>query len=1225
MKKQLLTLAFASLYLTFALAQKPELGVPVGHAGRIFSVAFSPDGKFGVSSSEDKTIKLWKLNDGKLLKSWEPYRKEVGPAPVFGVGFSTDGKYIVEGTGVIGSSLQSLEIGKIDDNNVHVFMDPSIGLAGLQPSIRAICVSKSGAEFITLDAKNELKLWSFETGKLIAVFESQREQMTSLCITPDGKWAYTGNADGSVQRWDVSKRKPDILYKSVHNGEVKSIAVSSNNQMILSGADQGDLQLWKMDGSSVQPIFTFKDSHSPGNGQTAVFSPNDSLLAYAASDKSVVLWDISKKTATDRLAGHEEEVSAICFSPDGTALMSGSFDNSLILWDVEKGERKLALNGYSRIIKEVFFTPNKKFAVAVPEFSDKIVVWDTEGGGVTKAFFGHRYDVVSACVSPKGKYLLSSGDDQQLILWDFETAKKITTLQGYDGYTNCVAFSPDEKYALAGTMDNSVILWNLDTRKIEKIFNDHQAKVTSVAFSPDGLQAMSGADDQSVNVYNVAQKSLAAKIPGQKERWSPVAFAPDGKSFLSISCEDFSVEWWDIGTKELKKRFDLITPASKPEDVIYCGTTSRAAFSPSGEHFLLSSGNDVLLWNLNLEKPIYLRGHKALVKTVAFSPDGRLAISAGYDGSVKMWDGRTGKALCTVFHINEKDWVAITPSGLFDASPAAMKSMYFVLGLETIELEQLKERYYEPDLLPILLGFKKGSLREVDALTKLALYPEVSAIIRGDKMDIDLKKRSGGFGKVSVAINGAEVLSDACNGSDGCKINLQDFKEHFYSADSMLAKNTITVRAYNQEGWLKSPELVLYPFGKKSRGEDADDEMDLDFGFGPPPDPSLYAIVVGTSDYAGTSMDLGFPDKDARAMAVNLEAIAKGTELFKDRVHIHLLTTDTTNANAIPSKQRIRSVFQNVARNANAEDVLIIFLSGHGVTSSTDGKESFYYLTKDVGDMKLEAADIRNSYCIASDTLSAWISAIPAKKRVVIFDACHSGKAAESLTASRAPQSSQKREMERIKDRNGMFVLASSESNQKSWEDQQLQQGLLTYSLLFGMDSQNGIRSDGAVDVQRLFQFARDYVPQLASGINEDQTPVLTVPDREASSFSIGFVTKDTKIQIGKKNQFISQSMFLNKIGFDDNLALSVAVDNRLEAGELEGALGKLIFANTRQMNDAFAIRGFYEVKNDNIKLEGRVFVPGANEPKVFLIENFPTQNMDALVEKIMQEVNSKL
>jgi hypothetical protein len=623
--------------------------------------------------------------------------------------------------------------------------------------------------------------------------------------------------------------------------------------------------------------------------------------------------------------------------------------------------------------------------------------------------------------------------------------------------------------------------------------------------------------------------------------------------------------------------------------------------------------------------PIYLRGHKALVKTVGFSPDGRLAISAGYDGSVHMWDGRTGQALCTVFHINEKDWVAITPSGLFDASPAAMTSMYFVLGLETIELEQLKERFYEPDLLPILLGFEKGSLREVNALTELALYPEVLAKIAGEKLDISLKKRSGGFGKVSVAINGAEVLADACNGGGGCKVNLPDFKEHFYSIDSLLATNTITVRAYNQEGWLKSPELVLYPFAKKSRGGDSEDAMDLNMSFGPPPDPSLYAIVVGTSNYAGTSMDLGFPDKDARAMAINLETIAKGTELFKDRVHVSLLTTDTTDANLTPSKQNVRSVFQKVAKEANAEDVLIIFLSGHGVTSTTDGKENFYYLTKDLGDMKLDAAEVRNNLCIASDTLSAWISEIPAKKRVVIFDACHSGKAAESLTSSRAPQSSQKREMERFKDRNGMFVLASSESNQKSWEDQQLQQGLLTYSLLFGMNSRNGIRSDGAVDVQRLFQFSRDYVPQLANGINEDQTPVLTVPDKDAASFSIGWVSNDTKIQLGRKNQFISQSMFLNKTGFNDNLALSVAFDNRLEAGELEGALGHLIFANTRQMNDAYAIRGLYEVKNGNVRLEGRVFIPGADSPKEFLIENFPTQDMDALVEKIMEAVNSKL
>ncbi|MBK9015486.1 MAG: hypothetical protein IPM82_16265 [Saprospiraceae bacterium] len=828
MKKRLLALALSLFSIAFSLAQRPELGVPVGHSGRILSIAFSPDGKYAASGSEDKSIRLWELADGKLIKAWEPYRDEVRKAPVFGVEFGVGGKYLLCGAGLTGSSIQSLEIGKVGGDNLRVFVDPSVGLAAVQPPVAALAMSPVGEEVLSLTANNELKLWNLRTGKLVRTFAKQPEQITSLAISADGKWAYSGNSDGSVQRWDVLKGQPDFLFKNIHTAQVNTLSLSKNGQMVLSGSEQGGLKLWKMVDNAAQTIFEFKDSYSPDHGLTAVFSPNDSLVAYGASDNSVVLWDIATKVATDRMAGHEQEVSALRFSPDGTKLITGSFDNSLIVWDIATGKQVLALNGYSRIIKQVFFSPNKKYAVAVPEFDERIVVWDTEGGGVKRAFLGHQDNVIAACVSPKGKYLLSSGDDLKLILWDFETAKRLTVLTGHNDFVNCMAISHDEKLAITGSDDNSVILWDLETRTPLKTFNDHVAKVTAVAFSPDGLMAMTGADDNTVKVYDVAQRKLMANIPGQATRWSPVTFSPDGKSFLSISCESFKIEWWDIAERKLKKEFDLTTPTDKPGNRIYCGSPSRTAFSPDGSRFLFASGNDVLLWDLDEDNPTFLRGHKAPVKTVAFSPDGKLAISAGYDGSVKMWDGRTGEALCTVFHINQKDWVAITPAGLFDASPAAMKSMYFVVGLETIELEQLKERYYEPDLLPILLGFKKGSLRQVDALGELALYPELVAEIKGEKLVIALKKRTGGFGKVSVAINGSEVLADACGGKVGCTVGLDELKNHFYSADSLLAQNTITVRAYNEEGWLKSPELVLHPFAKKSRGDDesgGDDEL----------------------------------------------------------------------------------------------------------------------------------------------------------------------------------------------------------------------------------------------------------------------------------------------------------------------------------------------------------------------------------------------------------------
>ncbi len=1244
MKKSHFTLPLLLFFHAFAFAQKPEPAVPVGHSGAVYALAFSPDGKHAVSGSEDKSLKIWELSSGKLLKTWQPYRNEAGLAPIFGAEFALDGKYIFCGAGQIGEPLQALEFGRQDTGPDvapgRIFLDPSIVPIGEQPSVRAMCVSPDGSEVLALTAKNDLKLWNPNNGKLKQTFVRGQEQIASICFSPDGNWVFSGNKDGSVTRWNAKTGKAASLFPNMHEGEVNAISVSPDGNSVLSGAGNSSLKWWRPGTGTATLLHEFALPYSPG--QTAAFSPDGKLIAYACADQTIVFWDTLAKRPVDTLAGHAKHVTVLRFSPDGKFLLSGSFDKSLILWKVETGASALVLNGYSKILKQVFFSPNKKFACVVPEFSKEMVVWDTETGGVRNVLEGHENDVITACISPKGKYLLSSGDDRKLILREFETGNILGRLEGHKDFVKALAISPDEKHALSGSDDNSLILWDLDTRKPLKIFTEHTAKVTSVAFSPDGKFATSGADDNTVKIWDIARRSLAANIPGQASRWSPVAFSPDGKFFLSISCETSQIELWDIAKKAVLKRFSLKYDSDSPESKIYCGTPTTAAFSPDGQRFLFSSGNDVLLWNLeepeprsldghvspipNSEfriphSPRFLRGHVGFVKSVAFSPDGKIAVSAGYDGSVKLWNGRSGEALCTVFHLNTKDWVAMTPAGLFDASPGAMKSMYFVLGLEIIELEQLKDRYYEPDLLPMLMGFKKGTLRNVEALDELALYPELEAKLKNNKLVIDLKKRSGGFGKVSVFINGTEVLEDACQGKGGCTVDLSAFKSHFFSAENERAKNTISISAFNVEGWLKSPPLVLHLFSKSSRGEaGGEDSDDLDLSFGPAPDPRLYAIVVGTSDYSGSDIDLGFPDKDAGAMAEVFQTIAAGTEMFKEEVHVTLLTTASEDASLQPGKANIKAAFQKVAAESHAEDVLLIFLAGHGVTWSGEGKNDFFYLTKDVGSMKLDAAEVRNNFCISTDTLSAWISTIPAKKRVVILDACHSGKAAQSLVASRTVTSSQKRELERLKDRTGMFVLAASESNQKSWEDEQLQQGLLTYSLLFGLNSRKGVKPNGAVDVLDLFQFARDYVPQLASGIHEDQTPVLTVPDKEASSFSIGWVSGDTKIEMGPKNQFIVQSMFLNSATFDDGLQLSNAVDERLA----EGALGKIIFANTRQMNGAHAIRGLYSVRDGKVRLEGRVFVPegGAKE---FLIEGFAAGDVRGLVDKIIEEVKEKL
>src|SRR5262245_56942916 len=92
-----------------------------------------------------------------------------------------------------------------------------------------------------------------------------------------------------------------------------------------------------------------------------------------------------------------------------------------------------------------------------------------------------------------------------------------------------------------------------------------------------------------------------------------------------------------------------------------------------------------------------------------------------------------------------------------------MKYLHYVVGLTTISLEQLKERYYEPGLVSKLLGYSREPLRDVSAFNEVKLFPEVKLglAIGRSQLKITLTDRGGGIGRVQVFINDNEMIEDA--------------------------------------------------------------------------------------------------------------------------------------------------------------------------------------------------------------------------------------------------------------------------------------------------------------------------------------------------------------------------------------------------------------------------------------------------------------------------------
>ena len=1226
MRNTITLFSFLLFFPFIVTAQQVKPGVVIGHSDKVVALGFSPTERFIVSAGNDGMIKLWEMKTGRLVKDWDPAPNKSGFSKYASDAIFLDEQYILGATN--GKPLQRWEFASNEADNVAVFTDKKLTD---QPVVRAFRLHPKKKEVLTLDDRNRLVIWSTKTLNPSTEMDATTEEISSFCFSQDGQKVYAGTKNGNVITWDANKGKR-LSSEKMQDEPVLSLEVSAGpgSKIALSGGEK-TLDVWSIDNKNDRTPLA--NAYSPGTGsvypiRTAQFSPDGKYMAYGAvlQNYMAVVWDVVKKETLHQLIDPQKkekngQVNALCFSLDHQKLLTGYADGTILLWEVDSARVVKRFEGRPRQIKQLGFSEDRESVFIVHDLEKDITLWNGKTGD-EKILKAHDRDVLTASFSPRGNFMLSSGEDGLFIKWDYHKDSILWQTTPLKDAITQIAISPDEKYALTSSGKQTMDVWDLQKMAIYRHFDDHKSKVTSLAFSADGKFAMSASNDNTINVYDLDNNFKRVNIPGQKPRINPAAFSPDSKYAVSISCNHGLIELWDLQSKQLAQSF---RPWEFPElagHSFVCGPTGKPAFSPDNRYFLVPSLHGAFLWSIETGQPQFLKGDTKDVRSVAFTAGGKVAVAGGNDGSMTLWRVADGRPMVTVYQLDNNNWVAITPDGLFDASPGALDKMYFVKDLETIDLSQLKDLYYEPGLLAILMGHKIGRLRDVGGLDDLKLYPEISAEINNkNQLEISLTERKGGggIGKVSVFINGAEVIEDACHGSKNCpNIDLEQFTKYYFSKEDELPNNVITVFSYNQEGWLKSPPYEVYPFPKAGKGGIGGSGL-KNISFAPRPDPGIYAIVIGTSNYKGGHMSLDFPDKDAEAIATSIKNI--GNPFFKGTVNVSLLTTDPTKEESWPTKKNIQAAFKEVAAKATAEDVFFLFLSGHGVTYSEGNDADFYYLTMDCGDMNLSSSNQRVNFCISTDTLTDWIKKIPAQKRVVILDACHSGKAAENLFAGKSLSASQERELERLKDRTGMFVLASSESGQKSWEDKNLQQGLLTYSLLYGMAKTGG---NGIVDVLGLFNFARDYVPSLAKGIKEDQTPVLTVPTKEASSFPIGLVNDPSQIPIAKKNDFIAPSLFLDKDNMDDHLFLSNLFDEHLAEDKVEGKLSKMVLSTSPKIKDVYAIRGLYEVTGESVILDGKVFRGGV-EKATFKVVAQTNDSPAIWAKKIEDAVNGVL
>jgi WD40 repeat protein/uncharacterized caspase-like protein len=1213
---------FLLFFVGFVLAQEPRLVLPVGHTHAVLSAVFSPDGKLVLTASSDKTARLYEVSTGRELQVLSGHTNEVysavfspdcklaltasadKTARIFDVATGKELKVLSDHTGWVKTAVFSSD-GKLaltasSDNTARIY-EVATGkelqvLGGHTGSVNSAVFSPDGKLAITaswdstsriyevasgkelkvsrhtnwvryakfsLDGKLALtkstdstRIWEVSTGKM-QVLRGHTNYIYSALFSPDGKLVLTASDDSTARIYEVSTGK-ELKVLNGHTNIIESAVFSPDGKLALTAS-------WDST-SRIYEVATGKELKVLGHTnwvRSAKFSLDGKLALTIGSDRKLRIFEVTTGKELQVLGGYTQLVHSAVFSSDGKLAITASSDSTARIFEVSTGKDLQILSGHENTILSAVYSPDGKFALTASK-DQTARIYEVSTGKVLQVLRGHTNWVYSAVFSPDGKLVLTTSRDNTARIFDVTTGKELQALW-HTGRVYSAVFSPDGKLAITASWGDSTRIWEVSTGKL-RVLNGHTKYINSAAFSPDGKLALTASDDKTARIYDVSTGKELQVLSGHTNEVYSAVFSPDCKLALTAS-RDQTARIYEVSTgRELQ-----VLSNHKSE-------VSSAVFSPDGKLALVHYwDNTSYIYEISTGNELKVFcGHTQSTTSEIFSLDNKYIITTGSDHKTILWDVLTGKQLYTRLQLKNNDWLVYDEHHRYDGTQGARDYLYFVCGLEVVDLAQVKDALFVPNLVQrIMNGENLEHLPKLKDLEICGVTPEVEQL--DNKNDggyyYQIKSRKGGIGQVEIYINGMlrqTLESKTLTQKDGiyelkvdekliAQYQLVD-KETEIKVIARTADNKISSR-----GAISSTAKKIINYRK----------------------PDLHAVMVGIDDYKGEGLDLNYAAKDAIDLQTALESSTKKFFNSDDtnRVHFYNLTVNRagTIGGLTPDRNNILQTIDKIAKNSKPEDVLLLFFAGHGEVNKDN---NFMLLTADAS--KEQAP---NYMGISMKELLEKLTKVPAGKRVLILDACHSGAAINELNLKdiaglrdgedSEKQSQRLKELENLASKSGLAIITASSSDQKAMELPQYEHGLMTYALLTTM-----MNEPMALDKNNNLQL-EDWLRETERAVAkliENQSAQRFVP----INFSLGKVDDEVRKSIDlRETPTIMIANVMNRMSDDDDLDIKSILKKLLSDVASRGT-DKILLAE-KDNEKAFSINISYELIED--KIESRVSI----------------------------------
>lgn len=946
---------------------------------------------------------------------------------------------------------------------------------GHAKDIEFVAVSKDLKYFATFGLDKRLVIWDYRTGSQMA-FRYLNIPLKAMDFGATSNILFLKYVNGNVgSKLDIESMTitfdavSSVVFKEKFQSE------STNYSVQLIGAKI--ILTNKKTGKSRKKTADYFDQ--PFN--SVVMSADEKLIFAACEDGLIYVFNSNLKLI-DQYHGHNSGATDICLTKDNRYLFSVSKDRSIIKWDLRTDKQIARFVGNSFPIyglslnanaSSILFGDDVGFVKQLNINDNKIDI-QSDRKSLHPILFTYQISDSIQLYSGKDNGLYYNCLKKECgsiysIKYNPKRLSEFIFTKGFDYYRSpysvfhSYSISPSKKLLAISTEfttknpEYSKIIDFSDVNSLKespRLFPIGQINIPVVCFLNDST-LVGTYTDQSIVFWKTSINNL-------KEVYSKTVSAPSSISHLSRLNDSILIAgnnktlffynerigWFD------KLELESIKSIHTLDENLFAVVDGNESF------FVLSSMNGVI------QKSEPFSGHLDSITSIKFNQGRNLIFSTSMDGMIIVWDKEQVQKKVTFIPIGSQDFVCLTPDNFYMTSGKNMKSFGFKLGARFIYPEQFDPYYNRPDIVLQRLGYHDTTLIQayhnayLKRLKKLGFseqtikadfdLPEIS--IRNIDtipsstnqssimMHLDMNEEKFLLDRFNIWVNGVPILG--MNGVSLKRKNTNHF-DTLITINFSDGVNKIQISCTNTNGAESFDETVLINYiPVKVSGN------------------KTYFIGIGIDQFKETGHNLDYSVKDIRDLSKALD-----NKLGKQLIIDTLFNENVLVENIEKLKQRLL--------NSSINDKIIVAYSGHGLLS----KEFDYFLSSyNVNFQQPENGGI--PYELLADLLDS----IPARKKLMLIDACHSGEVDkdELIATNESSKEGEKDGKYKVKMRlgkvglknsfqlmqelfvdvekgSGATVISAAGGDQSALEDGVLKNGYFTYAILQLLNSKESV------------------------------------------------------------------------------------------------------------------------------------------------------------------------